>query len=131
MKGKEWTKEEKNTIVHSLQPYLEMGYSRNKACELIGLAQATLSNWIKGDESLGMKITGWESRVNTLVMANLVDAIKREGELPEDLKKENSWKWAERRMKEDFSPRTEVTGKEGEALSITVSKQIEDALDEI
>ena len=117
--GKAFTPEQRENIIQSLQPYLEMGFSRNKACELIGFKPTTLSNWVQADESLGMKLTGWESTVDTMVMANLRDAIKREGELQDDIKKENSWKWAERKMKNDgFSLRTEHTGKDGEAVRI-------------
>ena len=54
--GKEWTKEEKEEIIQSLRPYLEMGFSRNRACSFIGLAPSTLSNWCKESASLGMKI---------------------------------------------------------------------------
>ena len=125
MKGKEWNQEDKDMIVQSLQPYLEMGYSRNKACEFIGLAPATLSNWIKESEALGMKIGGWESTIDTMVLANIRDAIRREGELQDDLKKENSWQWAKRRMKEQgFSERTEVTGNDGEPVTFIISKEI-------
>lgn len=106
--GREWKTEEKETIIQSLKPYLEMGYSRNKACNFIGLPPQTLSNWIVNDDALGIKIQSWENTVNTMVMQNIVQAIKRESELDDDLKKENSWKWAERRMKDDFSLKTET-----------------------
>lgn len=105
--GREWTTEEKETIIQSLKPYLEMGFSRNKACSFIGLTPSTLSNWVSADESLGIKLTSWENAVNTMVMQNIVQAIKKESELEDDIRKENSWKWAERRMKEDFSLKTE------------------------
>lgn len=114
--GREWTPEERETIIQSLRPYLEMGFSRNKACNFIGLTPSTLSNWVQADESLGMKLTGWENTVNVIAVKNIVDAIKKEGELPEDIRKENSWKWAERRIKEDFSPRSELTGADGKDL---------------
>lgn len=117
--GKEWTIEEKEIIIQSLKPYLEMGFSRNKACNFIGLAPSTLSNWVSEEPALGMKLTGWENVVNVLAIKNIADAIKKEGELDEDIKKENSWKWAERRMKEDFSIRNEHTGADGESLKIT------------
>lgn len=106
-KGKEWTKEQREQIVQSLKPYLEMGFSRNKACEFVGLAPATLSNWIKEEESLGILITSFENVVNTVAMQNVVDAINKENEMQEDIRKENSWKWLERRMKDDFSLKTE------------------------
>tara|TARA_R110000851_G_scaffold5801_2_gene23672 strand:- start:26 stop:445 length:420 start_codon:yes stop_codon:yes gene_type:complete len=100
-KGKEWTTEQKDTIIQSLGEYLEIGFSRAKACKLIGLAESTLSNWVKGDEALGMKLMGYENAINKLVYMNIVDAIRREGEMEDDLRKENTWKWADRKMKDD------------------------------
>jgi len=114
--GKAFTPEQREVIIKSLQPYLEMGFSRNKACEFIGLTPATLSIWVKDDEALLMKLTGWENAINTIAINNIAQAVKRESELEDDLRKENSWKWAERRMKEDFSTRTENTGKDGKDL---------------
>lgn len=106
--GKEWTIEEKETIIQSLKPYLEMGYSRNKACSFIGLTPSTLSNWVKDDESLGMKLTGWENVVNTIAIANIKKAIELEGKDEKDIRKENSWKWIERK-EESFKPKQDVT----------------------
>lgn len=114
--GKAFSPEQRETIIQSLQPYLEMGFSRNKACAFIGLKPNTLSNWVKDDEALGMKLQGWENTVNSMVMANIVDAIRREGELEDDLRKENSKWWAERKMKDDFSTRQENTGADGKDL---------------
>lgn len=105
--GKQWTKEQRETIFQSLKPYLEMGFSRAKACKLIGLSDSTLSNWVQEDEALGMKLEGWENTINALALANIADAIRIEGEQDENTRKENSWKWAEKRMKE-FSDKTET-----------------------
>jgi transposase-like protein len=106
--GKAFTPEEKESIIKSLQPYLEMGFSRNKACEFIGLAPQTLSVWVQDDESLRMKLTGWENVVNTIAMQNIVQAIQKENE-SEDLRLENTWKWADRKMKDDgFTTKTET-----------------------
>ena len=105
--GKAFTKEQREVIIKSLQPHLEMGFSRNKACELIGLTPQTLSVWIKDDEALLMMVTSWENTVNTLVMANLMDALRIESEMDKDAKKETTKWWAERRMKKDFSTRVE------------------------
>jgi transposase-like protein len=125
--GKAFTKEQRAEIIQSLQASLELGYSRNKACEFIGLSPQTLSNWVKEDEALGIKLQSWESAIDTMVMANLRDAIKREGELPDDLKKENSWQWAKRRMKnQGFSERTELTGSDGAELKITFDNSFND-----
>ena len=104
--GIEFTAEERESIVQSLKPYLELGYSRNKACGFIGLAPGTLSNWVKDSEALGMKLTGWENTINSLAMANIQMAIMRESNDETDLKKENSWKWIERK-EESFKPKSE------------------------
>jgi hypothetical protein len=104
--GKAFTEEQKNTIIQSLQDYLELGFSRNKACELTGLAPATLSNWVKADEALGIKLQGWENAINKVALANLRDAIMRESEM-EDSRKETTRWWAERKMRADFATKVE------------------------
>lgn len=122
--GREWTTEERETIIQSLKPYLELGYSRNKACNFIGLAPATLSNWISEDEALGIKIQSWENIINTTVMANLRDAIDAEAKDQDDKRKETSKWWAERKMKEDFSTKTEQDITTGGSPIITIAKEI-------
>lgn len=114
--GKAYTPEQRETIIQSLKEYLELGLSRNKSCELIGLPPQTLSNWVQEDEALGMKLTGWENAVNVIAIKGIKQAIEAELNNPEDIKKENSWKWAERKMKDDFSTRIENTGKDGKDL---------------
>jgi hypothetical protein len=113
--GKAYTPEQRETIINSLQPYLEMGFSRNKACEFIGLTPQTLSLWVNDDEALLIKLTSWENVVNTIAMQNIVDAINLEAEM-EDARKETTKWWLERRMKKDFSTRTETTGEDGKDL---------------
>lgn len=104
--GKEFTKEQREVIIESLKPYLEMGFSRNKSCNFIGLEPSTLSRWATEDESLAMKLTSWENAVNKLAISNIVDAIKMEGELEETRKETTKW-WLERKMKQDFSTKVE------------------------
>lgn len=98
--GKAYTPEQREMIIQSLKEYLEMGFSRNKACEMIGLLPTTLSTWVVNDEALRMKLQGWENTVNRLAVNNIKTAIIAESKLPDDTKKENSWKWAERRIKD-------------------------------
>ena len=103
--GREWTTEERNVIIQSLQPYLELGFSRNRACGCIGLAPQTLSNWISQDEALGMKIQGWENAMNKLALENIRTAMLKEGK---ESKSETSKWYAERKMKDDFSTKQET-----------------------
>ena len=129
--GKEFTKEEKDSIVNSLQPYLQMGFSRNKACQFIGLTPQTLSLWVQADESLLIKLTSWENVVNTVAMQNVVDAINKENEMPEDIRKENSWKWLERRMRDDFATKVDSDVNQKTNVNISFDDSFNSGQDEI
>jgi len=123
--GKEWKKEQREEIIQSLRPYLEMGFSRNKACQFIGLPPQTLSNWVQIDKALGMKLTGWENVITTIALNNIGDTIRAEAENELDTKKENSWKWGERKLKE-LSPKqeTEITNPDGNLKTIIINKNV-------
>lgn len=92
--GKAYTLEQRATIIESLKPFLEMGFSRNKSCRFIGLDPTTLSVWVQADEALSMKLTSWENANSALALANIRKAIENEGEKADqgDTRMENSWK---------------------------------------
>lgn len=115
--GKAFTKEQREIIIQSLKDYLEIGFSRNKACALIGLPPQTLSNWVVNDEALGIKLQSWENSMNKLALANLRDAMQKESEMEDNRKETSKW-WAERKMKDEFSLRQEQTGKDGGAIEV-------------
>ena len=121
--GKAFTKEQKTMIIQSLQPYLEMGFSRNKACELIGLPPQTLSNWSIEDEALGIKLQGWENTLNALAISNIASALQVEAE-SEDARKDTSKWWLERKMKAEFSPKVEqeLSNPDGNLKTIIINK---------
>lgn len=106
--GVEFTEKERDNIIQSIRPHLELGFSRNKACALVGLPPQTLSNWVKEDESLGMLLTSWENMTSAIAMANIQMAIRKEAESPDDVRKENSWKWAQTK-EETMKPKQDVT----------------------
>jgi hypothetical protein len=112
--GKAFTPEQREEIIQSLKPYLEMGFSRNRACEFIGLAPGTLSNWVKDDEALGIKLASFERTLAALALANVHKALQIEAEL-EDAKKENSWRYLERR-EDGFKPKQDITS-DNEAIT--------------
>jgi len=124
--GKGYTQQERDTIIESLEPFLSVGMSRNKSCDSIGFDPSTLSRWVTDDESLSMKLQGWENSLNKLAMQNIADALALEGEA-EDTRKDTSKWYLERRMKNEFSLRTEHTGEDGAALPtpiLTVTKDV-------
>lgn len=122
--GKAFTIEQRREIIESLRPFLEMGLSRNKACNSIGLDPTTLSKWVQDDEALSIKLRGWENTMNMLAIANINSALQKEAEI-EDARKETSKWYLERRMKDEFSTRQENTGKDGEPLKITFDNAFE------
>lgn len=121
--GREWTNEERETIIQSLKPFLEIGLSRNKACESIGLPPQTLSNWVVNDEALGMKIQGWENTLNLLAVSNIASALNKEAEM-DDARKETSKWYLERRMKDHFSQKVEqeLSNPDGNLKTIIINK---------
>lgn len=125
--GKAFTPEERESIIESLQPFLSVGMSRNKACESIGLDPTTLSKWVQDSESLSMKIKGWENSLNKLAMQNIADALAIESEI-EDARKETSKWYLERRMKNEFSTRQENTGADGKDLPTPILSIKQNAL---
>ena len=116
--GKAFTTEQRNSIIESVKPFLEIGLSRNKACEAIGLDPTTLSKWVIADETLSMKLKGWENTMNMLAISNVNSALLKEAET-DDTRKETSKWYLERRMKQEFSTRTEQTGADGTPITIT------------
>jgi len=123
--GKAFLPEQKESIIQSLKDYLELGFSRNKACELTGLAPQTLSNWVRIDESLGIKLQGWENAINKVVMANLLDAINKESEMDDNRKETTKW-WAERKMRADFATKIENDNNTKTELRITFDDSFND-----
>lgn len=116
--GKPFTPEQRASIIESIRPFLEMGLSRNKACDAIGIDPTTVSKWVQEDEALSMKLKGYENTMNMLALANVNDALLKESEM-DDARKDTSKWFLERRMKNEFSPRIENTGADGMPLVVT------------
>lgn len=121
--GKAYTPEQRESIIESLRPFLEIGLSRNKACEAIGFDPTTLSVWAQADEVLSMKLKGYENTMNMLAISNINSALQKEAET-DDTRKETSKWYLERRMKQDFSARTENTGPDGSPLIVTFDSSL-------
>lgn len=118
--GKAFTTEERETIVNSLRPYLEMGFSRNKACTFIGLSPQTLSNWVVDDEALGIKLVSWENVNTALALANVHQALKNEAILATekgDVRMDNSWKVLSK-LEDGYKDKLDVTSN-NETVKVT------------
>lgn len=118
--GKAYTDKQREMILESLKDYLELGFSRSRACKMVGFDETTLSKWLSNDEALSMKVQGWENAMNKLALANLRDALLKESQ-SDDSKKETSKWWSERKMKEDFSTKIEQDlTSQGEQLGVVI-----------
>ena len=109
--GKAFTQEERARIIESLKPYLEMGFSRNKSCNFIGLDPTTLSKWVVDDESLSMKLTGWENVNTALALANIHQAMQNEAILVNEkgeTRVDNSWKLVSK-LEDGYKDKLDVT----------------------
>jgi hypothetical protein len=114
--GKPFTPEERATIIESLRPYLEMGFSRNKSCRFIGLDPTTLSKWVQDDEALSMKLVSWENVNSALALANIHQALKNESILAGekgDVRVDNSWKLISK-LEEGYKDKLDVTSNDKE-----------------
>jgi transposase-like protein len=112
--GKPYTPEEKAQIIESLKPYLEMGFSRRKACAFVGFDDTTLSKWVQADKGLSTKLTGWENALSALALANVHKALRIESET-EDARVDSSWRYLERR-EDGFKPKQDITS-DNEAIT--------------
>jgi hypothetical protein len=117
--GKPFTPEQKATIIESLRPYLEMGFSRNKACRFIALDPTTLSKWVQDDEALSMKLVSWENVNSALALANIHQALKNESILAGekgDVRVDNSWKLISK-LEDGYKDKLDVTTNDKELPS--------------
>lgn len=108
--GKAFTPEQREEIIQSLKPFLEHGFSRNKSCAFIGLPPGTLGNWVADDESLGMKLTGWENVNSKLALSNIHQAMLNEGikAAEGDTRMDNSWRLVSK-LEDGYKDKLDVT----------------------
>lgn len=92
-----------------LRPYFQLGMSVNKACESAGIPQSTVATWVSNDDELRLKIAVWQREVNN-------DAYRTWREKINSGDYQAAKDWLERREKDDFSLRNELTGKDGKDL---------------
>lgn len=122
--GKAW---DKKKVIEVLEPIFKLGYSVTKACNTAGFPQSTIQTWIDKDEELRLKITSWQNEPNLLARKNWIQAI----EDGIDKKKNDTYtpakEWLERKEKDEFSTRTDITSDGDKIQGIDVGSLLEKA----
>lgn len=121
--GKAYTEQEKAGIIESLKPYLEMGFSRKKACAFVGFDDTTLSKWVQADKGLSTKLTSWENVNTALALANIHQALQNEkirAEEQGDTRMENSWKLVSK-LEDGYKDKLDVTSNDKELPTPIIS----------
>lgn len=116
MKVKNPTKYDE-TIVEKLEDAFRDGASISEACELAGIDRGTYYNWMESIDDFSTKMEDAKDWVNEIARAVVAQKITKRKDV------ETAKWWLERRVKEKFSTRNELTGANGDNL-ITV--KIED-----
>lgn len=96
--GKAWDKEK---VIRSLEPHFKRGCSVTKACNYAGIPVQTVDTWIQKDDELRIKITAWQNELSDRSRQNVSKRIKAG-------KEDTSWKWLERKERDEFMPREGV-----------------------
>jgi len=109
--GVAWDKEK---VTELLKPYLQLGYSVNKACKLVGIPQQTVDTWIQDDNELQLKVTAWQNEISVIARKqwkkNIIKGRPTKFGIDDYTP---SKEWLERIDRDDFSTRSEsdVTSK--------------------
>ncbi len=106
MQGKAWSQKK---VLRTLEPYFRLGCNLKKACDYAGIPYTTVHTWISADEELRIKVNSWQNEVNEEARKVWANKIKSGDFLA-------SKEWLERKEKDEFSVRTELTGADGKDL---------------
>ena len=123
--GKKWNKKE---ILEVLKPFLKLGYSINKACDIVGIPESTVHTWIGKDAELRVQFTAWQNEISTLARQEWLVAIK-EGK-PSKFGPDRytpSKEWLERKDRDEFSTRTDFTSGDDKIQRIDIQTLLEKA----
>lgn len=121
--GKPYTPEQRATIIESLKPYLEMGFSRRKSCAFIGFDDTTLSKWVQDDPGLSIKLTSWENVNSALALATIHQAIQNEKLQADEhgsTKADNAWKLVSK-LEDGYKDKLDVTSNDKELPAPIIS----------
>ena len=119
----------KDLTLTKLEAYFKIGLNLNRAVNQFNeklrsdqtkgnrlteerIARSTIQTWIDADEELRQKIDSWKDFPNILARSRWIQELHK-----------GDWKaskeWLERREKDEFAPRAEITGADGKSLVIS------------
>ena len=122
--GREFTPEQRENILESIRPYLQMGYSINKACILAQIDGSVIYKWCEADETLSKKIESWRNMVTAIARQNLVKSIQGDKDkgIPGDI--DNSKWWLERTARDEFGKNLDLSSL-GKPISDNIIKFVD------
>lgn len=98
------------SFMPKLERFLILGYSLSKACMLSGLPDSSVGDYYRADAKFRLAVDSLMHAPNVKARANWVSEVQKGNY-------NASRDWLAAREKEDFSTRTENTGKDGEPLT--------------
>jgi hypothetical protein len=96
-------------VIKRLDDALRDGANITQACLLAGISQETYYLHVKTNPVFAETMESAKNWLNVIAKKNLADALK-------DNDKETSKWWIERKEKQEFSPRSEITGSDGQSV---------------
>lgn len=100
-------------LIEKLEYVYCKGFTDQQAADFAGIHIDTIYNYCKNNPEFSEKKEALKKMPNLKAKMNIVEALDSSDPI---LKLQNSRFWVERKMKDEFSTRTETTGKDGEAL---------------
>lgn len=96
--------------VEKLEDAFRDGASISEACDQAGIDRQTYYNWLEQVDGFSAKMEDAREWVNEIARAVVAQRITKRKDV------ETAKWWLERRVKDKFSPRSELTGKDGKEL---------------
>jgi predicted DNA-binding protein (UPF0251 family) len=114
------SKDNFDEIVSSLKAAFQRDLNVEEACLEAGISRETYYNWIKASYAFANQIEKARQRLKVHTKKLIAEKILNQNDF-----EAAKW-WAERKLKSEFSTRTEHTGENGNSLKIIIEKNIID-----
>ena len=103
-------------VLHKLEEAFSLGCTDLEACFYANISKSTLYNYQNANPEFVERKEELKENPILLARTSVVKGLQDNPEL--------ALKFLERKKKDEFSTRTESTGKDGEPLQVTVSKRV-------